>query len=94
MPITKTILASYYHCITSVYKSWITENPYSIYAQYIRKWLEMPTSGALKNVYLASNKFLNIIPALTKFIQRQTTILTALKSSPNDFITRLWKLTN
>ena len=59
-----------------------------------RKWLELPISGTLSNVYLTSNKFgLNIIPPSTKFIQCQTTIRTTLKSSPNESITHLWKLT-
>ncbi len=62
--------------------------------EYIRKWLEMPVCGTLSNVYLTSNKFgLNIIPPSTKFIQCQTTIRTSLKSSPNQSITHLWKLT-
>ena len=51
-------------------------------------------SGTLSNVYLTSNKFgVNIIPPSTKFIQCQTTIRTSLKSSPNQSITHLWKLT-
>ena len=61
---------------------------------YIRKWLEVPISGSLSNTYLTSNKFgLNIIPPSTKFIQCQTTIRSALKSSPNESITHLWKST-
>ena len=60
--------------------------------QYIRKWLELPISATLSNVYLTSNKFgLNIIPPSTKFTQCQTTIQTSLKSSPNESITHLWK---
>ena len=49
----------------------------------------------LSNVYLTSNKFgLNVIPPSTKFIQCQTTIGTALKQSPNESMTHLWKSTN
>jgi hypothetical protein len=85
---------SWHLTITSVSKTWISENLDSIFVQYIRKWLEMPVSGTLSNVYLTSNKFgLNIIPPSTKFIQCQTTIRTSLKSSPNQSITHLWKLT-
>ena len=66
----------------------------SVFKQYIRKWLEVPISGSLSNIYLTSNKFgLNIIPPSTKFIQCQTTIRSALKSSPNESITHLWKTT-
>ena len=40
----------------------------SIVNQCIPKWLEVPISGTLSNVYLTSNKFgLNIIPPSTKF---------------------------
>ena len=80
--------------ITSISKTWIIENLDSTFVQYVRKWLELPISGTLSNVYLTSNKFgLNIIPPSTKFIQCQTTIRSTLKSSPNESITHLWKLT-
>ena len=80
--------------ITSISKTWITENLDSTFVQYIHKWLELPISGTLSNVCLISNKFgLNIIPPSTKFIQCQTTIRSTLKSSPNESITHLWKLT-
>ncbi len=85
---------SWHLTITSVSKTWISENLDPIFVQYIRKWLEMPVSGTLSNVYLTSNKFgVNIIPPSTKFIQCQTTIRTSLKSSPNQSITHLRKLT-
>ena len=78
--------------IASIQKRWISENLDSVFKQYIRKWLEVPISGSLSNIYLTSNKFgLNIIPPSTKFIQCQTTIRSALKSSPNESITPLWK---
>ena len=80
--------------ITLISKTWITENLDSTFVQYIRKWLELPFSRTLSNVYLTSNTFgLNIIPPSTKFIQCQTTIRSTLKSSPNESITHLWKLT-
>ena len=83
-----------YLTFTSISKTWITENLDSTFVQYIRKWLDTPISGTLSNVYLTSNKFgLNIIPPSTKFIQCQTTIWSTLKSSPNESITHLWKLT-
>ena len=85
---------SWHLTITSISKTWISENLDSIFVQYIRKWLELPISGTLSNVYLTSNKLgLNIIPPSTKFIQCQTTIRTTLKSSPNESINHLWKLT-
>ena len=80
--------------VTLISKAWITENLDSTFVQYIRKWLELPFSGTLSNVYLTSNKFgRSIIRPSTKFIQCQTTIRSTLKSSPNKSITHLWKLT-
>ena len=85
---------SWHLTITSISKTWVAENLDSIFVQYIGKWLELPISGTLSNVYLTSNKFgLDIIPPSTKFIQCQTTIRTTLKSSPNESINHLWKLT-
>jgi hypothetical protein len=63
--------------------------------QHIRKWLEIPISGTLSNMYLTRNKFgLNIIPPSTKCVQCQSTIRNALKSSTNQSITHLWKSTH
>ena len=46
-------------------------------------------------MYLTHNKFgLNILPASVKFIQCQTVLRNALKTSPNDSIKELWKSTN
>ncbi|CAB3983193.1 partial [Paramuricea clavata] len=85
---------SWHFTIASIQKTWISENLDSVFKIDIRKWLEIPISGSLSNIYLTSNKFgLNIIPPSTKFIQCQTTIRSALKSSPNESITHLWKST-
>ena len=85
---------SWHLTITSISKTWISENLNSIFGHYVRKWFELPISATLSNVYLTNNKFgLNIIPPSTKFVQCQTTIRTALKSSHNESITHLWKLT-
>ena len=85
---------SWHFTIASIQKTWISESLDSVFKQYIRKWLEVPISGSLSNIYLTSNKFgLNIIPPSTKFIQCQTTIRSAMKSSPNESITHLWKST-
>ena len=85
---------SWHLTITSISKTWISENLDSLFTQYVRKWLEVPISGTLSNIYLTSNKFgLNIIPPSTKFLQCQVTIRNALKSSPNESIIHLWKST-
>ena len=71
------------------------ENVHSLVNKYVRKWLEIPISGTLSNVFLTRNKFgLNIFPASVKFIQCQTVLRNALKTSPNDSINQLWKSTN
>lgn len=86
---------SWHLTVATLPKTWISENLDSIVNQYIRKWLEVPISGTLSNVYLTTNKFgLNVILPSTKFVQCQTTIRTALKRSPNESITHLWKSTN
>jgi hypothetical protein len=85
---------SWHLTITSISKTWISENLDFLFTQYVRKWLEVPISGTLSNIYLTSNKFgLNIIPPSTKVLQCQVTIRNALKSSPNESIIHLWKST-
>ncbi|CAB4024715.1 Hypothetical predicted protein [Paramuricea clavata] len=85
---------SWHLTITSISKTWISKNLDSLFTQYVRKWLEVPISGTLSNIYLTSNKFgLNIIPPSTKFLQCQVTIRNALKSSSNESIIHLWKST-
>ena len=76
--------------IASLSKTWISENLDPIVNQHIRKLLEIPMSGTLSNVYLTRNKFgLTIIPPSAKFVQCQSTIQNALKSSINQSITHL-----
>ena len=62
---------------------------------YIRKWLHIPISGTLSTVFLTRNKFgLSICPPTVKFIQCQTVLRKALKTSPNEAINELWKATS
>ena len=86
---------SWHLTVAPLSKVWIVENIDSIVIQYIRKWLDVPVSGTLSNVFLNYNKFgLDIIPPSIKFIQCQSTLRNALKSSPNDSVYHLWKLTS
>ena len=86
---------SWHLTVAPLSKVWIVENIDSIVIQYIRKWLDVPVSGTLSNVFLNYNKFgLNIIPPSIKFTQCQSTLRNALKSSPNDSVNHLWKLTS
>ena len=74
---------SWHQIVAPLPKVWIVENIDSIVNQYIRKWLDVPVSGTLSNVFLNYIKFgLNIIPLSIKFTQCQSTLRNALKSSP------------
>ena len=86
---------SWHFTVTSISRTWVSENMDSVVNKYVRKWLEIPISGTLSNVYLTSNKFgLNIYPPSIKFAQCQTVARNALKTSPNHSIKDLWKTTS
>ena len=86
---------SLHFTVAAIPKTWIIEKIDTLVNNYIRKWLEIPVSGTLSNVYLTNNKFgLNILPPSVRFTQCQSVLRNALKSSPNDSIKELWKSTN
>ncbi|CAB4016886.1 Hypothetical predicted protein, partial [Paramuricea clavata] len=86
---------SWHFTVTTLSKTWDSENMDSVVNKYVRKWLEIPISGTLSNVYLTSNKFgLNIYPPSIKLVQCQTVARNALKTSPNHSIKDLWKTTS
>ena len=61
-------------------------------AKFVRHWLELPISATLSQLIISkSNYGLSPILPSTKFIQCQTTIRNALKSSPNPNIRYLWQ---
>ncbi len=75
---------SWHLTVAPLSKVWIIENIDSVVNKYIRKWLDVPVSGTLSNVFLTRNKFgLSIIPPSIKFTQCQSTLRNALRSSPN-----------
>ncbi|CAB4044809.1 Hypothetical predicted protein [Paramuricea clavata] len=85
---------SWHLTVSPLSKTLVTETINSVINQYIRKWLEIPISGTLSNIYLTHNKIsLDILPASVKIIQCQTVLRNALKTSPNDSIKELWKST-
>ena len=43
---------SWYFTITNISKTWKTEHLNSVVNGYIRKWLDIPKSGTLNNVFL------------------------------------------
>jgi hypothetical protein len=67
-----------------------------IASKYIRKWLELPVSATLSNVFIPQHsKFgLNIFLPSTKFIQHHIVSRSALKYSPNVNINNLWAVTS
>ena len=83
---------SWHFTIANISKTWITEHLDSVVNGYIRKWLDIPISGTLSNVFLERNKFgLNICPPSVKFTLCQTVFRDSLKESPNDSLKDLWK---
>ena len=81
---------SWHLTVASLSKTLVTESIDSVINKYIRKWLEIPINGTLSNIYLTRDKFgFNILPASIKFIQCQTVLRNALKSSTNDSIKEL-----
>jgi hypothetical protein len=48
---------SWHFTVTTLSITWVSENMDSVVNKYVRKWLEIPISGTLSNVYLTSNKF-------------------------------------
>ena len=54
---------------------------------YVRLWLDLPISATIGHLTLSKSKFgLNLQSPSTKFLQCQTVLPNALKSSPNDSI--------
>ena len=52
---------SWHFTVADISKTWITEHLDSVVNGYIRKWLDIPISGTLSNVFLERIKFgLNI----------------------------------
>ena len=73
---------SWHLTVATLSKTWVTENIDSVVNKYVRKWLEIPVSGTLSNVYLTTSKFgLNIHPPSVKFAQCQTVARNALKTN-------------
>ena len=81
--------------IADLSKTWVVENLDSVVCRYVRQWLELPVSSTLSGLILSKTKYgINLILPSVKFIQCQTVIRNALKSSPNHEIKQLWKETS
>ena len=86
---------SWHLTIADLSKTWVIQNLDNVVARYTRHWLELPISSTLSTVILQNSKYgINLILPSTKFIQCQTVIRNALKSSPNPDISSLWAATS
>ena len=73
----------------------VCEHLDNVVTKYIRQWLDLPISATSSAIILSHKNFgLSLqLPSVT-FIQYQTVLRSALKSSQDDTITRLWKNAN
>ena len=86
---------SWHFTIADLGKTWVVENLDNIAGKYVRGWFELPISATLSTLIISkSNYGLNLVLPSTKFIQCQTIIRNALKSSPNSDIQSLWHDSN
>ena len=97
LPYNKYLLSklSWHFTVANLPKTWVHEHLGDNVAKYLRKWLELPVSATLWNIVLLYNKFgLKIQLPSNKFIQCQTVLRNALRTSPNTDIQALWKSTS
>ena len=86
---------SWHLTIAALNKTWVVENLDSAVTRYIRKWFELPISVSISGLIVSKSHYgLNFVLPSTKFIQCQTIIRNALKSSPNADIRSLWQDSN
>ena len=86
---------SWHLTIADLSKIWVVENLDIKVADYVRRWFELPISATLSNLIISKlNYGLSLILPSTKFIQCQTIIRNALKSSRNSDIKALWQDSN
>ena len=86
---------SWHLTVADLSKTWICEHLDNVVTKYIRQWLDLPISATLSAIILSHKNFgLSLQLPYVNFIQCQTVLRSALKSSQDDTITRLWKNTN
>ena len=86
---------SWHLTIADLSKTWVVQNLDNVVSKYVRHWLELPISATLSTLVLQKSRYgISLILPSTKFIQCQTVIRNALKSSPNLDINSLWAETN
>ena len=83
---------SWHLTVANLSKTWVIENLNNVVVRFVRKWLDLPISATLSGISLPRNQFgLNLLLPSVKFLQCQTVLRTALKSSSNDEIKSLWR---
>ena len=86
---------SWHLTVANLAKTWVIENLDSITIRFIRQWLDLPISATLSGIILPCNQFgLNLQLPSVKFIQCQTVLRNALRSSKSDNIKSSWKSTS
>ena len=86
---------SWLFTIANFGKAWVVENVNNLVTSHIRQWLELPISATLSTLTLPKSKYgINFILPSTKFLQCQTVIRNALKSSPKSDVNSLWAQTS
>ena len=85
---------SWHLTVANLAKTWVIENLDSITIRFTRQWLDLPIRATLSGIILPCNQFgLNLQFSSVKFIQCQTVLRNALRSSKSDNIKSLWKST-
>ena len=83
---------SWHVTVANLSEIWVIENLDNVVVRFVRKWLDLRISATVSGISLPRNHFgLNLLLPSVKFLQCQTVLLTALKSSSNDAITSLWR---
>ena len=77
--------------IADLSKTWVVENLDNVVSRYVRQWLDLPISATFSSLILKTSRYgINLILPSVKFVECQTIIRNALKSSPNPDIKSLW----
>ena len=86
---------SWHLTVAGLSKTWVCEYFNNVVTTYIRPWFDLPISATQSAINLSHNNCgLSYQLPSVKFMQCQTVLRSALKSSQDDAITKLWKNTN
>ena len=77
--------------IADLSKTWVVEKLDNVVSRYVRQWLDLSISATFSTLILKTSRYgINLILPSVKFVECQTIIRNALKSSPNPDIKSLW----